>query len=677
MAARLNPTTLGTRGHHGPGSKRMKVLQAADGSRGWANLPRNDAGGGNYSSNWLTGNHSATGPVITVTVPGSTNINVSMNYPRRFSGRNGTSSPPPLQTAAATAVTAARTALATSFPPSIPTALLDAADDEDDEDADSNGGGGGGGGGSCGGDSSPDWNERDESSEEEVASPPPSGGGGHSGHSGKGAKTKIPFMLDPKLWFVVERRAVCTAKQCAYRSEDDHRARRRHYHALCSHVHQNGERKGMRFQHHQLEKVQKHQRAHQVSVKQNNQRSTATKPRSPSMSPVPRGKRGSSTNGQREQTRAIKDANVEAHSPKDWTPELTKRLRNLVDELGPKWAIIAGQIPGKTATACMLHWRVGLNPNHMVKGSGTWTGEEDERLSKLVEIVGMKWSDLARHIPGRIAKQCRERYLNHLDPSLRKDMPWTEDEEALLMRLCFAKQNQWAEICRQLHGRSYNDVKNRFNLIQRRNKRAQGLPTAPPTSSASKMPAVSASDLKPIRRGKGAANGRGGGDAPCESSTSGARGGDDAAAAAAATGVESTSSSSSFASSRAMAAGGWGPAAATATAAASAVATAPTTTAKTASADGGGGGGTRKGRSSSSMPLCVAGDDLGEFGVGGPESASPGSGFAPGGYWHQMVKNESHGRDSDDDSTMSGGRSNPPPSLTIAGGRGRAGVGVV
>lgn len=35
-------------------------------------------------------------------------------------------------------------------------------------------------------------------------------------------------------------------------SEDDHRARRRHYHALCSHVHQNGERKGMRFQHHQV-----------------------------------------------------------------------------------------------------------------------------------------------------------------------------------------------------------------------------------------------------------------------------------------------------------------------------------------------------------------------------------------------------------------------------------------
>ncbi|CAM9314764.1 unnamed protein product, partial [Sphacelaria rigidula] len=269
-------------------------------------------------------------------------------------------------------------------------------------------------------------------------------------------------------------------------------------HALCSHVHQNGERKGMRFQHHQLEKVQKHQRAHQVTAKQNSQRSNVVKTRSPSGSPVARSKRSSTTNGMREQTRAIKDANVEAHSPKDWTPELTKKLQTLVDELGPKWSAIAERLPGKTATACMLHWRVGLNPHHMVKGSGTWTAEEDERLSKLVEVVGMKWSDLARHIPGRIAKQCRERYLNHLDPSLRKDMPWTEDEEALLMRLCFAKQNQWAEICRQLHGRSYNDVKNRFNLIQRRNKRAS-LNPAPPqlqpqsTSSGARTPASSSS----------------------------------------------------------------------------------------------------------------------------------------------------------------------------------------
>ncbi|CAM9413812.1 unnamed protein product [Choristocarpus tenellus] len=123
---------------------------------------------------------------------------------------------------------------------------------------------------------------------------------------------------------------------------------------------------------------------------------------------------------------------------------------------------------------CMLHWRAGVNPNRLIKGIGTWTAEEDDRLRKLVKAVGTRWADVARHIPGRVAKQCRERYLNHLDPSLRKEEPWTMEEEAVLMQLCHQKQHQWAEICRHLNGRGYNDVKNRYNLIQRRIKRERG-----------------------------------------------------------------------------------------------------------------------------------------------------------------------------------------------------------
>lgn len=73
------------------------------------------------------------------------------------------------------------------------------------------------------------------------------------------------------------------------------------------------------------------------------------------------------------------------------------------------------------------------------------------------------------------------------------------------------------------------------------------------------------------------------------------------------------------------------------------------------SLEGGGksGGGAGEGGSSSSHSMAspgnagaapfgtpLIGDELGEFGIDGPESASPGSGFAPGGYWHQMVKEE-------------------------------------
>lgn len=54
-----------------------------------------------------------------------------------------------------------------------------------------------------------------------------------------------------------------------------------------------------------------------------------------------------------------------------------------------------------------------------------------------------------------------------------------------------------------------------------------------------------------------------------------------------------------------------------------------------------------------SSSFGLIGDELGEFGIDGPDSGIPGSGFAPGGYWHQMVKEESTmARESDDGGDM-------------------------
>jgi hypothetical protein len=41
---------------------------------------------------------------------------------------------------------------------------------------------------------------------------------------------------------------------------------------------------------------------------------------------------------------------------------------------------------------------------------GTWSWEEDAKITDLVQIYGAnKWSFIASHVPGRIGKQCRER----------------------------------------------------------------------------------------------------------------------------------------------------------------------------------------------------------------------------------------------------------------------------
>ena len=79
---------------------------------------------------------------------------------------------------------------------------------------------------------------------------------------------------------------------------------------------------------------------------------------------------------------------------------------------------------------CLHRWQKVLNPN-LVKGP--WTKEEDEIVIKLVDKNGPRnWSKIAEYLPGRIGKQCRERWHNHLNPDIKKDR-WTEDEDLAIM----------------------------------------------------------------------------------------------------------------------------------------------------------------------------------------------------------------------------------------------------
>ena len=53
--------------------------------------------------------------------------------------------------------------------------------------------------------------------------------------------------------------------------------------------------------------------------------------------------------------------------------------------------------------------------------SEPWTEDEDKKLARLVDKIGKKdWCMIASVMDGRTARQCRERYCNHVDESINR-----------------------------------------------------------------------------------------------------------------------------------------------------------------------------------------------------------------------------------------------------------------
>ncbi|KAL1221647.1 Transcription factor MYB3R-4 [Cardamine amara subsp. amara] len=147
---------------------------------------------------------------------------------------------------------------------------------------------------------------------------------------------------------------------------------------------------------------------------------------------------------------------------KEWTAEEDEQLRAAVELFGDKnWQSVANVLEGRAGTQCSNRWKKSLLPTR----KGKWSSEEDKRVKVAVTLFGTKnWHKISSFVPGRTATQCRERWVNCLDPKLNRGK-WTEEEDEKLREAIAEHGYSWSKVASHLSCRTDNQCSRRWKSL--------------------------------------------------------------------------------------------------------------------------------------------------------------------------------------------------------------------
>ncbi|KAF0427349.1 putative myb transcription factor [Gigaspora margarita] len=162
----------------------------------------------------------------------------------------------------------------------------------------------------------------------------------------------------------------------------------------------------------------------------------------------------------------FKQYNKQSSDPRKWSKEEDDILIRAVDLYGEKnWQQVAHCLDNRTGQQCLHRWTKTLNP---AIRRGRWKKEEDEALRNAVSIYGAgNWVKVQQYVLGRTDVQCRERWMNVLNPDIKKDS-WTNEEDAKLLELSRSiGVGKWAKISAFMDGRTDNQCWRRYKVLKK------------------------------------------------------------------------------------------------------------------------------------------------------------------------------------------------------------------
>jgi hypothetical protein len=99
---------------------------------------------------------------------------------------------------------------------------------------------------------------------------------------------------------------------------------------------------------------------------------------------------------------------------------------------------------------------------------------EDDLLRAVVDQLGTdNWRKVAANLPGRTARQCRERYNAYLCPTINSS-PWTPEEDELLIAKFPHYGTRWAEYRPLFRHRTLACIRNRWYVLLRKQEQRSG-----------------------------------------------------------------------------------------------------------------------------------------------------------------------------------------------------------